>query len=165
MQPNTQPDNLTAEQLIDKFMADYTLAKRCSVQCPDDEASEPHTVWLKIDHQSFQLDGYHDVIDANWIRRQIAIALHRAIIRYAEPLEKQLAEYRSALSSHLCSAHQLPEPLTCDICNRVKWLENRVKKLGARNTELQQCVERAIKAASELQLQAARFEPKPQYKH
>lgn len=55
-------------------------------------------------------------------------------------LRKRVEEYRIAMASNLCSAHAVSEPLTCDVCNLVKWLENandaRMKRVAELESEL-----------------------------
>ena len=71
---------MNAQTLRDR----YTLAQPCvvSVEPGGDTPPSPHTVWLRIGNQSFQLDGYCDTLEeAEWMRDQLGAALANLIGR------------------------------------------------------------------------------------
>jgi hypothetical protein len=57
----------TAEELRDRF----TYCQPCCVE----DTPDAHTVWIKIDNQSFCIDGYQDTKDdAEWMRLMLGKA-------------------------------------------------------------------------------------------
>lgn len=62
-----------ALQQLGKAMRDkYTMAKPVLVS----DAPDAHTVWLKVEGQSFMLDGYQDTKEeAEWTRLMLGKAL------------------------------------------------------------------------------------------
>ena len=79
-----------------------------------------------------QLDNAHDYLDQRAVEPpQTSDNLCKRMVGHLcklddeiDTLRQQLAAYKEQLTSKLCSAHQEPDPLHCDVCNRVKWLES-----------------------------------------
>jgi len=72
--------------VVDIIRDNYTLAKPCLVDgCPD-----AHTVWLKIQGQSFCIDGYQDTKDeADWMCKMLAKALTTFLLENSESIPRR----------------------------------------------------------------------------
>lgn len=70
----------TPDILVNIIKERFTALKPCVVGGDDDEATDPHTVWLTVGVQSFCLEGYRDTKeDAEWMRLMLAKAIAAAI--------------------------------------------------------------------------------------
>lgn len=60
-----------------------------------------------------------------------------------DAIQSAIDSARADESSNLCSAHQTPDPLNCDTCNRVKWLTDanleRMTTIDSLTEQLAQC--------------------------
>ncbi len=81
------PESL-ADPMLVQVMEKYTFVKPCAVGGPPDpDDTDPHTIWLKFEHQSFHLDGYQGTKeDAEYIRYLLAQAIV-GIVRAMTPKE------------------------------------------------------------------------------
>lgn len=63
-----------------QLMERYTEAKPVVVGCDDDAHPDAHTVWLKVEQQSFCLTDYSETKEeADWMRLMLAKALSKVI--------------------------------------------------------------------------------------
>lgn len=74
------PDMVCGVMSIDEIKEKYTFIQQVVVGGDDPDATDPHTVWFKVEQQTFGLDGYsNNREDAEWLRTMLATALFKLV--------------------------------------------------------------------------------------